>query len=412
MIILYTIGILLYRFIIIVVSPFNGKAKKWLNGRKDIISKLKATTNGYDKIAWFHCSSLGEFEQGRTVMEAFRKQYNDYKILLTFFSPSGYEVRKNYEAADWVFYLPLDTHRNAKRFIAAVNPTIAIFVKYEFWYYYLTQLKRKGVNTYLASAVFRSKQAFFKWYGGFFRKMLTCYKLLFVQNQQSVELLNSINITNTFLAGDTRFDRVYELAQNATDIPILTQFCSNAKLTLIAGSTWHEDEVLLADYFASQQNLKLIIAPHEVENSRIERLQKQLQAYKTIRYTEVSDSTDLTAYNVLIIDTIGLLMSAYRYGDISYVGGGFGSSGIHNTLEPATFGIPVVFGPIYDKFKEAVELVEAGGAFSAANQQELTSILNKLITNNDLRVQCGNICKAYVEQKRGATKAILSNISA
>ncbi len=410
MVLLYNLGLLLYGLVVFLVSPFNPKAKKWIKGRRKWAGRLKQTVSGHERIAWFHCSSLGEFEQGRTVIEGFRNRYPDYKILITFFSPSGYEVHKSYAGADWVFYLPLDTYFSARKFIRIVNPSIAIFVKYEFWYHYLSRLKRANIDTYIISAIFRPKQVFFRWYGGFFRRMLNTYKHLFVQNEESRKLLSNLNITNVSIAGDTRFDRVFALAQQAMKIPIIERFVSG-KPVIIAGSSWADDEALIAKYLEVRKDLQLIVAPHEVEESNIRRLVQLFSGKKVIRYTQADKDMLLNDYDVLIIDTIGLLMSAYRYGTIAYIGGGFTPSGIHNTLEAATFGLPVIFGPTYDKFQEAKDLIANGGGFSINGQEQLNAILNQLLNDSDYCSSCGNMSKQYVDSKRGATKTILDSIA-
>lgn len=410
MLLLYNVGLLLYLLVIIIVSPFNSKAKKWIQGRRGLLKQLKKAVDGSSPIAWVHCSSLGEFEQGRMVIESFRKQNPEYKILLTFFSPSGYEVRKNYAGVDWVFYLPLDTYLNARKFVKIVSPTLTIFVKYEFWYHYLSFLKKRGCKTYLVSAIFRPGQPFFKWYGFFFRRMLRTYRQLFVQNAYSKDLLASIGVTNVSVAGDTRFDRVYALATQAADIPAIKTFASS-KPCIIAGSTWYEDEILLADFIKRRNDIKLVIAPHEVEEGNIVRLTQLLDSKKVARYTKLGSDSTLEDFDVLIIDTIGILMSAYRYGSFAYIGGGFNKSGIHNTLEAATFGIPVVFGPNYAKFQEANDLVAGGGGFSISNQQELDEVFAKLVEDEPFRLACGAFCKRYVQEHKGATEIILDKIA-
>ncbi len=326
MVFVYNLGILIYQFIVTAVSPFNRKAKLWKKGRKKWQSRLL--------IVWFHCASLGEFEQGRPVIEAFREKYSDIKILLTFFSPSGYEIRKNYPKADYIFYLPLDTRRNAIKFIETVNPIATIFVKYEFWYHYLKQLKKRNIPTYIISAIFREDQVFFKPYGNWYRTFLSNFEHLFVQNEKSQELLASIGISNVTIAGDTRFDRVMTNAQAAKTIPLLEQFVLNSKV-LVAGSTWQKDEEIIIEYLKKNPyNLKLIIAPHEINPQNIEKFRAKLSV-KSMLYTN-PDETDLADTQVLIIDTIGILSSVYRYGTIAYIGGGFGV-GIHNTLEAAVY---------------------------------------------------------------------------
>lgn len=409
---LYFIGLVLYKTAATLISPFNPKAKKWVKGQWHLLKKIRKAINnqnGNQKILWVHCSSLGEFEQGRPVIEAFREKHPDYKILLTFFSPSGYEVRKNYNRVDWVFYLPLDLPFNAKRFIRTVNPTVAIFVKYEFWFSYLTGLKKNGTHTYLISAIFRSNQTFFRKCGGFSRKMLSCFDHLFVQNEHSVELLKSINITNVTRAGDTRFDRVYQLVSQAVDIPAIEKF-KTGKPLLIAGSTWADDERMIAKYASHHTDMQMVIAPHEVNEPHIESIIKLFPNRKLIRFTRLKDDENLADYDILLIDTIGLLMSAYRYGDWAYIGGGFNKSGIHNTLEAATFGLPVVFGPNFGKFMEAKGLVNAESGFSISAQAQLDAIFDLLRTNEAFRKQAGEKSKAYVKQNLGATTTIADSI--
>lgn len=408
----YFLGLLLYKTAATIIAPFNTKAKKWVKGQWRLQKKIRMAINNRDgkqKIMWVHCASLGEFEQGRPVIEAFREKYPDYKILLTFFSPSGYEVRKNYDKADWVFYLPLDIYPNAKRFIKTVNPSIVLFVKYEFWFHYLSVLKKNNIPTYLISAIFRTDQEFFRSYGGFARKMLKCFTHLFVQNERSVELLKSINITNVTRAGDTRFDRVHQLVSQAVEIPAIEKFKTDKPL-LIAGSTWPDDEELIVAYLNSHNNLQLVIAPHEVNEAHISSITKLFQGKKIIRYTQIKGNENLSEYDVLVIDTIGLLMSAYRYGDWAYIGGGFNKSGIHNTLEAATFGLPVVFGPNYQKFMEAKGLIKIEAGFGITVQAQLNAIFDLLLTDQDFRKQAGAKSRAYVEQNLGATNTIINSI--
>lgn len=407
MVFLYNLGIRVYQFLVAVVSIFNTKAKLFRNGRKGWERHLKDVVKENDRIVWFHCASLGEFEQGRPVIEAFRVKYPDVKILLTFFSPSGYEVRKNYTGADFIFYLPLDTYWNAKRFIDIVNPISTIFVKYEFWYHYLNQLKKRNIPTYVISAIFRDDQVFFKSYGGWYRKFLFNFQHLFVQNEKSKELLASIGVINTTIAGDTRFDRVIANAKVAKVIPIIEQFVANSKV-LVAGSTWPKDEDLIVEYFKTNgQNLKLIIAPHEIHNLNIEKLRERF-GLKTLRYT-IPDECDPSEAQILIIDTIGILSSVYRYGTISYIGGGFGV-GIHNTLEAAVFGIPVLFGPNYKRFQEAVELIEIGAAQSVNNSTQFATAISQFFASENELKKVKAVATNFFSEKEGATKSIIENI--
>lgn len=408
MVFLYNLGIRLYQFLVAVASIFNNKAKLFRNGRKGWEQRLRESIKKDDRIVWFHCASLGEFEQGRPVIEAFRVKYPDMKILLTFFSPSGFEIRKNYTGADYIFYLPLDTYWNSKKFVDIVNPAATIFVKYEFWFHYLNQLKKRNIPTYIISAIFRKDQVFFKSYGGWYRKFLFNFQHLFVQNESSKELLSTIGVNNVSVAGDTRFDRVVANARAAKVIPLIEKFAANSKV-LVAGSTWPKDEDLIAEYFNSNpHNLKLIIAPHEVHNLNIEKLREKF-GVKPLRYTQPNE-LDPSEAQVLIIDTIGILSSVYRYGTVAYIGGGFGV-GIHNTLEAAVFGVPVLFGPNYHRFQEAVELIEIGVAQSVSNPDQLAKALNPLINSDAELERVKQISAIFFTKKEGATKTIVENLN-
>jgi len=407
MVFLYNLGIRLYFLLISVATLFNKKANFWLNGRKKWDARLEASIKKNERIVWFHCASLGEFEQGRPVIEAFRQKYSDIKILLTFFSPSGYEIRKNYQGADYIFYLPIDTRKNAKRFIEITNPIAVIFVKYEFWYHYLNQLKKRNIPVYIISAIFRPDQVFFKSYGGWYRKFLANFEHLFVQNKNSEDLLKSIGVNNVTVTGDTRFDRVIANYQSAKSIPLLEQFTANSKV-LIAGSTWPKDEDIIVEYFMSKQGkIKLILAPHEINLSNIEKLIAKI-GVKSIRYTQ-PDGTDPKDAQLLVIDTIGILSSAYRYGTIAYIGGGFGV-GIHNTLEAAVFGLPIIFGPNYQKFQEAKDLVEINAAFPINNEAEFNSSINKLIDDQDVYRNASEAASEFVKKSAGATSLVVEKI--
>ena len=406
---LYELGLIIFRFLLVVVSPFNSKAKLWIEGRKKLLShisgKLAAEKKG--KRIWVHVASLGEFEQGRPIIEQIKKLHPEYKIVLTFFSPSGYEIRKDYEYVDYVFYLPEDTSRNAKKFINIVSPEIVLFIKYEYWYNYLVNLKKKGIPIYMVSAIFRADHIFFKWYGFWYRKMLKMIEHFFVQNEHSKLLLNNLGLTNVSVSGDTRFDRVVEIAENAPEIPLIEKFKGDKQI-LIAGSTWKPDEEILIDYInkSTDKNRKYIIAPHEIQESNIRRIENALQK-KSVKYSD-AEAVDLLEKEVLIINNVGMLSAIYRYGDIAYVGGGF-NSGIHNILEPATFGLPVIFGEHYEKFQEAHDLIRLGGAFSIKNNEHFTEIINELIIKNLIKEK-GVICKNYIEQKQGATLKIINQI--
>lgn len=408
MLIFYNISIKLYSLLVLIASIFNPKAKLWIKGRKNILSKIKKTVSQDTPIAWFHTSSLGEFEQGRPVIESFRLKYPEYKILLTFFSPSGYEVRKNYEGADYIFYLPIDTKKNAKQLINAVNPKVVFFVKYEFWFHYLKQLKQLNIPTYIFSAIFREKQLFFKWYGGWYRNILKYFTQLYVQNEHSKHLLATIGIKNVTIGGDTRFDRVYELAKNAKPNALIEQFTAKHK-TIICGSTWEKDEEIISQYAQNTRHkLKWIIAPHEIHKSHISKIEN---LFKTpiLKFSE-ANSGNINDAQILIIDSIGLLSSLYRYGHIAYIGGGFGV-GIHNTLEAATYGLPVVFGPNYKRFQEACDLISLSAGFSISNLLEFETIFNSQLINEDLRQKSGKQAQNYVEKMRGGTSIILNDLS-
>ncbi len=408
MIIIYNLGIWFYTLAIRLVSPFNLKAKQWINGRKNIFARLKAAIPENTKIAWFHSSSLGEFEQGRPVIEGFRKKYPDYKILLTFFSPSGYEIRKNYEGADFVFYLPADTKTKAQQFIQIVKPKVAFFIKYEFWFHYLNQLSKKNIPTYIFSAIFRDKQLFFKGYGKWYRKMLQNFTKIYVQNDYSKSLLEKINITNTEVGGDTRFDRVYDLVQNARPIPLIEQFTAGQKV-IIAGSTWEKDEQIIAEYMEKTRYLiKWIIAPHEIHKSHIDKILTTL-SQPVLKFSEAT-SENINSTNILLIDSIGILSSVYRYGIIAYIGGGFGN-GIHNTLEAATYSLPVVFGPNYKRFREACDLIDLKSGFSINNYDDFSSVMNLLLEDENFRNDSGISASDYVTKMRGGTQKILNELN-
>lgn len=403
----YHLGIHIYYFIILCASFFNSKARLWITGRKNLFKKIASRLNPDEKIVWFHCASLGEFEQGRPLIEAFRYKFSDYKILLTFYSPSGFEIRKNYQHADYVFYLPLDTSGNANKFLDLVNPDIVFFIKYEFWYFFLIEINRRKIPLYLVSGIFRKDQRFFKPYAKRSIKMLGCFQHFFVQNQQSKQLLKSINLNNVTVTGDTRFDRVFAIASQSKNLPLIEQFKNNTNL-LVAGSTWKPDEEIIASYFKQSTNkFKLIIAPHEVHTENIKRLFKLFNSEtRVLKYSNAKIGNVENA-DVLIIDSIGHLSSLYKYGDIAYIGGGFGK-GIHNILEAATFGLPIIFGPNYQKFQEAVDLISNGGALSINNFDDFSQVSNRMLTDKDFITEKGKQAQSYVEQKRGATEKIIN----
>ncbi len=408
MIFLYQTGIIVYSLLIRAASVFNKKARLFMQGRRNWKNTVSRQVDNTARYIWFHCASLGEFEQGRPVIESIKNRFPEYKIVLTFFSPSGYEIRKNYEKADLVFYLPPDTKRNARKFIDIIQPEKVFFVKYEYWYFYISELKKRNIPLYQVSAIFRESQLFFrdsalgKWY----RKMLHQFTHFFVQDKKSEELLASIGITNVSLAGDTRFDRVAAIAAGSKELPLVEKFRGESKL-LIAGSTWKPDEEMLAAFINNVDDVKMIIAPHEVSVVNINRLQQMLKTPHVL-YSE-AENDNLAAKQVLIIDSIGLLSSLYRYGDVAYIGGGFGV-GIHNILEAATFGLPVVFGPNYQKFKEAVDLTKRGGAFTVKDVGELNSILKKLFTDKNYLDETSAVSKKYVAENVGATSLIIKKV--
>jgi 3-deoxy-D-manno-octulosonic-acid transferase len=398
---LYNFGIFLYNLVVKSIAPYNSKAKLFNQGRKHLFSILQEKITKGQKYVWFHFASLGEFEQGRPVLEKIRILYPHKKIIITFFSPSGYEVRKNYTLADGIFYLPLDTASNARRFIEIVNPEIAIFTKYEFWHHYFKTLKEKNIPLFLISGIFRPDQMFFKWYGRFYRNMLNCITWFFVQNEESVNLLHQIGLQNVELSGDTRFDRVHENAEAVKPLPLIEEFISRAPV-LLAGSTWPADENLLANLPIAHPNWKFILAPHEIGADHIRQIEKQFPS--AVRYSALQNSS--ADSQVLIIDNIGLLSSLYQYGTVAYIGGGFGA-GIHNTLEAAAFGLPVIFGPRYEKFQEAKDLVARKAAISIHSEQELENAFEHFSSHPAF----GQIAKDYVKEKKGATEGILKEIS-
>lgn len=401
---LYNLSIFFYSLLIHCAGLFNKKARLWIEGRKNIFTQIKNTIDSEKPIAWFHSASLGEFEQGMPVIEQLRKLHPEYKILLTFFSPSGYEVRKNYEGADYVFYLPLDTPGNARRFIEMVNPSVVFFIKYEFWFNYIRNLRKKNIPFFVISANFRPEQHFFKWYGGWFRQRLRNITHIFVQNKESLELLKKINITQTTVSGDTRFDRVYAITKNVKTFPAIQKFCEGSDV-FVVGSSWPPDEEMIVRLINSgKTNYKFIIAPHLVDKPHVASLTEKIKGH-VVKYSETNKENIIYA-KVLIIDCIGILSHVYRYGKIAYIGGGFGS-GIHNILEAATFGMPVVFGPKYHKFQEATALIEEGGAFSISSEAEFKNTIMRLYNNPDLLKQASEIARNFVQKNIGATKIIL-----
>ncbi len=407
MIIIYNTAIYFYRIILRVLAPFNKKAYLWTAGRKNFFSRWENFDAGERKVIWIHCSSLGEFEQGRPLIERIGEAGSHYFILLTFFSPSGYEIRKNYTLADAVCYLPDDTPANAEKFIRVFKPDIAVFVKYEFWHNYISELHKKNIPLYLVSANFRPGQIFFRWYGKWFTKMLRMFNHIFVQSEASLDLLKSAGIRQVTVAGDTRFDRVHAISNSITPIPVADSFSGN-RFTIIAGSTWPADHNLLIRLInETGLDVKLIIAPHEIDENEIKRMMSRITK-KKVRYSDVTDGDPVEA-DVLIIDNIGMLSSLYAYGRMAYIGGGFGK-GIHNILEACTFCIPVIFGPNYKKFREARELVNAGGAFPVSNYDEFLAVVAELVDNEELLEKAGSTSCDYVKRNTGASRLIYEKI--
>ena len=402
----YDLAIALYDLGVHLAAPFSRKPRKMMKGHWIAYEILRQRLEKDVRYIWFHAASLGEFEQGRPLIEAIRARYPEYGILLTFFSPSGYEVRKNYRGADVVCYLPFDKRRNVRKFLDIVNPCMAFFIKYEFWKNYLDELHKRGIPVYSVSSIFRRGQIFFKWYGGTYRNVLHDFTHLFVQNELSKRFLAKIGIDRVTVVGDTRFDRVLQIRKEAKELPLVERF-KNGATTLIAGSSWQPDEDLFIDYFNRHPEIKMIIAPHVIdENHLVEITAKLKRPY--VLYTR-ADERNIEKADCLIVNCFGLLSSIYRYGEIAYIGGGFGV-GIHNTLEAAVYGIPVLFGPKYHIFQEAVELIQTGGAYSIKNGEELAALLDRLLTDEAFRRQTGEQAGTYVTGRAGATEKILGMI--
>lgn len=401
---LYDFFTILYSLTILVASIFNKKAKLWVKGRS-VFPKLDLK----QKSIWMHCASLGEFEQGRPVLEALKIKYPNYPIVLSFFSPSGYEIKKKYSGANHIIYLPIDTKRNAEKLIKTINPGIVIWVKYEYWFNYLNELKKNQIPVLLISGIFRNSQPFFKWYGKKWRTVLSSFEHLFVQNESSLQLLDSLKLKpKATLSGDTRFDRVIEIVEKKEVVPGISDFIKNHPV-LVAGSTWEDDEAMLIHFIKNRKDFKFIIAPHEISKGNLQDLKKEFK--ESFFYSEINNIANISEYKVLIIDCIGLLSKLYQYATITYVGGGFNSSGIHNTLEAAVYGKPVIFGPVYEKFAEAKGLVDASAAFSINSAIELEEKLVELINDAKLLNQTGILAKEYVYSNRGATEKILAYVA-
>lgn len=409
MLFLYNILLLFATQIVKLLALFSPKIKLFVAGRKTVFQTLKSKINPQDKTIWFHAASLGEFEQGLPVMEKIKVQFPNHKIVVTFFSPSGYEVRKNNTMADVTIYLPLDTKSNAKQFLKLVHPDLVFFIKYEYWPNYLNELKKENIKTYLISGIFRKNQAFFKWYGGFYRNALRTFDYFFVQNESSKLLLQKLGFNNVKISGDTRFDRVAAILERDNSLDFIAQF-KNDITTIVIGSSWPKDESLLVNYInQTNERIKFIIAPHNIKSEQIQELKNSITK-KTILFSE-KENINLSDFDVLLIDTIGILTKIYSYADIAYVGGGFGNPGIHNILEPATFGIPIIIGPNFSHFAEAVALVHQEGCVSISNQTELNDAFSNLISNEDIRNEKGHICGTFVQMNKGATDVIIKHIS-
>jgi 3-deoxy-D-manno-octulosonic-acid transferase len=410
MLLFYKFGIHIYFLFIYIASFFNKKAKLWINGRRKIIPNSDTSS------IWFHFASLGEFEQGRPVLEKVRQLYPDDFIVLTFFSPSGYEIRKNTPLAGAVYYLPLDTAKNAKAFISAIKPKFAVFTKYEYWYYFFCEMHKRQIPVYIISGIFRPGQIFFKWYGKLHREILGFVSYFFVQDEQSEQLLLQSGIKKVSVSGDTRFDRVWENARHPKEIPYINEF-KNGRNIFIAGSTWQPDEMLIVTLTSRYPDWKFIIAPHEISEEKINNLVRLLPVNSTFRFSHLTTNPDyyrdlgIKSYQTLIIDNIGMLSSLYQYGNFAYIGGGFGA-GIHNTLEAAAFGLPVIFGPNYVKFREAHCLIELKAGFSITDEKSLIEVTDVLVNDKVFYHSAGERAKEYVDGHKGATNSIIDYIRA
>jgi 3-deoxy-D-manno-octulosonic-acid transferase len=406
---LYNLITQLASFLLKIIAFFSPKMKLFIDGRKDIFLILEQKIAPQDRTIWFHSASLGEYEQGLPVIEKIKEKYPNHKIVITFFSPSGYEVRKNNTVADVTVYLPLDTPKNAKQFLKLVHPDLVFFIKYEFWINYLDQLQKQNIPTYLISGIFREQQLFFKWYGGFYRNALNTFTYFFVQNENSRKLITQLGKTNVTVSGDTRFDRVAAILEKDNSLDFIAEFKNN-KTTIVIGSSWPKDESLLVEYINScPHDVKFIIAPHNIKKEQIQELKNSISK-KTVLFSE-KENKNLADFDIFIIDTIGILTKIYSYADIAYVGGGFTTSGIHNLLEPATFGIPIVIGPNFSNFDEAVKLVNTTGCITIQNFDELEIAFSTLIENIEIRHQKGKICTEFVQKNKGATDCILTQIT-
>ena len=409
---MYNLIIYLYQLGVIIASLFNEKVRKMWRGEREAISILKEKIDPNAKYVWFHAASLGEFEQGRPLMEQLRSEHPEYKILLTFFSPSGYEVRKNYEGADIICYLPLDTITNARRFLRTIRPMMAFFIKYEFWYNYLHILRHRGVPVYSVSSIFRPRQVFFRWYGRQYSRVLKCFTRFYVQNEVSRELLATIGIKDVTVVGDTRFDRVLQIKKASKQLPVVEQFKGSAKC-FVAGSSWQPDEDIFIPFFNKHKDWKVIIAPHVIGEDHLQQIEKKLEGRKVVRYTQIANSQEQIANSqdadVLIIDCFGLLSSIYSYADVTYVGGGFGV-GIHNTLEAAVWDVPVIFGPNNERFQEAQGLKACGGGQEITCADDFHRTMQRFIDDPAKITEAGRQSGQFVAQMTGATQKILSDV--
>lgn len=400
---IYNLFVFLYSFAARCLSVKNKKARQWVKGRKNIFNQISEQIIHNENIIWFHCASLGEFEQGRPLIQYIKQRQPTYKILLTFFSPSGYEIRKNNEDADYVFYLPQDTVANAKKFFRIVQPKFIFFIKYEFWYNYIYQAYKQNIPFYSVSCLFSDRQVYFKWYGRWFRRQLGYITHFFTQDKHSKDLLNRHGIYQASICGDTRFDRVYEIVNQAKKIDFFSNLTSKNNI-LVAGSTWKEDEKLLLQLLENHHFI-LIIAPHEVHKEHIEEIEKQFASYSPVRYSQLRSEINIKQVQVVVIDVIGILSTVYRYASIAYIGGGFGK-GIHNILEAATYGKPIIFGPNYKKFKEANDLIRLSAAFSVSNYEDLDVVVSQLYTHLKIMETAGNAAKQYVLDNIGTCQKI------
>ncbi|HAT77659.1 MAG TPA: 3-deoxy-D-manno-octulosonic acid transferase, partial [Flavobacterium sp.] len=411
MLFLYNLLVHFSAFILKIIAVFSPKIKLFVDGRQPVFEILATKIKANDKTLWFHAASLGEYEQGLPVIEKIKEQFPNHKIIITFFSPSGYEVRKNNTVADVTLYLPLDTKKNAQQFLKLVHPEMVFFIKYEYWPNYLNELLILETPTYLISGIFRENQLFFKWYGGFYRKALDTFTYFFVQNESSKKLLLQLGKTNVSVSGDTRFDRVATILEKDNSLDFIESF-KKETLTIIVGSSWPKDEKLLVEFInQTSEKVKFVIAPHNIKSEQIQELKNSIYK-KTILFSEVGivGVSSLQDYDVFIIDTIGILTKIYSYADIAYVGGGFGNPGVHNILEPATFGVPIVIGPNFSHFAEATALVHNGGCVSIGNKNELSDAFSNLIRNKDIRNEKGHICSTFVQMNKGAAAIILKQI--